>query len=99
MYHHKEDALTQFIAAQQRASDLARPDSRELHLHHHHHAAPAPTPEPGTNYRRDLPHPLVAALTMAIVSLAICLPFAFAAAVIEALNKPDVQYIQPGGRW
>lgn len=95
--YQKEDALAQFIAAQQRASDLARPTTGELHLHQHHHAAPSPAAE--TERPPERLHPLFVATYMLFVSLAISVPLALIGAIVEATNQPDVQYIQPGGRW
>jgi hypothetical protein len=97
----KADALAIWLVEQQQASRLAQqqPQLGELHLHQHHHAAPpAPvsTPEPQTVRM----HPLFVAAYMLFLSVAISLPIALIAAIVEAGSRPDVQYIQPSrGSW
>lgn len=90
--------LTQWIAQQQRASSLSQKQpAPELHLHQHHH----PTTPPAVEYepRSERLHPLFVAVYMLFVSLAISVPLALVAAIIESTTRPDVQYIQPQGRW
>lgn len=95
----QSDSLVQWIAAQRRASSLSQQQpAPELHLHQHHH----PTTPPAAEYepRPERLHPLFVAVYMLFVSIAISVPLALLAAIVESSNRPDVQYVQPQqGRW
>lgn len=94
-----QDALVQWIAAQQRASSLSQSQAPELHLHQHHHPA---TPPPSAEFERrpERLHPLFVAVYMLFVSVAISVPLALLAAIVDSSNRPDVQYVQPQrGGW
>ena len=90
----------------QQSSRLADTLPPEIHLHQHHHAAPSPPPAPVTRhrpapvptYRRELPHPLITALYMLMVSVALALPLAVIAAIVGASNHPQVIYQQQPSR-
>lgn len=90
--------LTQWIADQQRASSLStKQPAPELHLHNHHHPA---TPATDFERRPERLHPLFVAVYMLFVSIAISVPLALLAAIVDSSNRPDVQYIQPQrGSW
>lgn len=95
-------ALVLWLAEQQQASRLAQQQAPgELHLHQHHHAAPAlPVAEPEPEYRTIRLHPLFLATYILFISVAMALPLAMIAAIIEAGNRPSVQYVQPSrGGW
>lgn len=95
----QSDALAQWLAEQQRASSLSRKQpAPELHLHQHHHPA---TPPPVAEFeRRERLHPLFVAVYMLFVSIAISVPLALLAAIVDSSNRPDVQYVQPDrGGW
>lgn len=101
MKDHQAQALVLWLAEQQQASRLAQQQAPtgELHLHQHHHAAPAPAPvaEPEQDYRTVRMHPLFVAAYMLFLSVAISLPIALIAAIVD---RPDVQYVQPSrGGW
>jgi len=91
--------LTQWIAEQQRASSLSKKQpAPELHLHQHHH----PTPPPAAEFERrpERLHPLFVAVYMLFVSIAISVPLALLAAIVDSSNRPDVHYVQPQrGGW
>jgi hypothetical protein len=60
---------------------------------------PAPIAEPEQPQTVRL-HPLFVATYMLFVSVAISLPIALIAAIVEAGSRPDVQYVQPSrGGW
>lgn len=94
--------LALWLAEQQQASRLAQQQTAtELHLHQHHHAAPAPPPvaEPEQPQTVRL-HPLVLATYALLLSIAISVPLALLGAMVDALNRPTVQYVQPSrGGW
>jgi hypothetical protein len=95
MNHQKAD-LARWIAQQQQQSDIARQslDSPQLHLHHHE--APIVDSEP----QAVRMHPLITAAYMLLLSLSISLPLALIAAIVDAGNRPSVQYVQPSqGGW
>jgi hypothetical protein len=102
MKDHQAQALALWLSEQQQASRLAQQQAPgELHLHQHHHAAPMPAPiaEPEQPQTVRL-HPLFVATYMLFVSVAISLPIALIAAIVEAGDRPDVQYVQPSrGGW
>jgi ABC-type phosphate transport system permease subunit len=102
MKDQQSQALVLWLAEQQQASRLAQQQTRsELHLHQHHHAAPAPPPlaEPEQPQTVRL-HPIFVATYMLFVSVAISLPIALIAAIVESNSRPDVQYVQPQrGGW
>ncbi len=92
--------LTKWIDSQRQVSGIAQPGHQvppELHLHHH---AP-PVPQSNDQERATITriHPLFAATYMLFVSLAISIPLALLAAIVESTNRPSVQYIQPPARW
>lgn len=95
--------LTKWIDTQRQASSIAQPGQLppELHLHHHHAAPLAPTPPPINveDYRLVRMHPLLFGTYLLVVSVALALPLAFLAAIVESTNRPEVQYIQPPVRW
>lgn len=95
-----QNQLTQWIAEQQRASSLSpKQAATELHLHQHNHPAVAP-PSAEFERRSERLHPLFVAVYMLFVSVAISVPLALLAAIVDASNRPDVQYIQPQrGGW
>jgi hypothetical protein len=95
----QSDALVQWIAAQQRASSISQKQpAPELHLHQHHHPTTAAAAE--FERRPERLHPLFVAVYMLFVSIAISVPLALLAAIVDASNRPDVQYIQPQrGGW
>lgn len=103
MKDQQNRALVLWLAEQQQASRLAQQQAPgELHLHQHHHAAPAPPPvaEPEPEYRTIRLHPLILATYILFISVAMALPLAMIAAIIEAGNRPSVQYVQPSrGGW
>lgn len=95
--------LALWLAEQQQASRLAQQQAPlgEIHLHQHHHAAPAPLPmaEPEQPQTVRL-HPLALATYALLLSIAISVPLALLGAMVEALNRPTVQYVQPSrGGW
>lgn len=100
----RTEALALWLHSQQENSRLAQQQQTkpgELHLHQHHHAAPAPPPvtEPEQPQTVRL-HPLFVATYLLFVSVAISLPIALIAAIVEAGSRPDVHYVQPSrGGW
>ncbi|HZG40477.1 MAG TPA: hypothetical protein VEZ50_17505 [Nodosilinea sp.] len=93
------NALAIWLIEQQQASQTAQPQSQpgELHLHQHHHAAtppPVSPPEPQTVRL----HPLFVATYMLFLSVAISVPLALIAAIVDSTNRPSVQYVQPERR-
>jgi hypothetical protein len=98
----RADALALWLVQRQQASQLSQPQSPpgELHLHQHHHAAPAPPLVEESEPQTVRLHPLVVATYMLFLSVAISLPLALIAAIVEAGNRPSIQYVQPSrGSW
>lgn len=96
----RAEALAIWMVEQQKASKMAQQQTSagDLHLHQHHHTAPPPAAE--FERRPERLHPLFVAVYMLFVSVAISVPLALLAAIVDASNRPDVQYIQPQqGRW
>lgn len=95
----RADALAIWLVEQQQASRLAQHQKPgELHLHQHHYPAPAPLPvaEPQTVRL----HPIFVATYMLFLSIAISVPLALLAAIVDSTNRPSVQYVQPQqGGW
>lgn len=95
-----QDALALWIAQQQHDSQMAqhRHSKAELHLHQHNHAAP-----PSTATEKPQPahyHPLVVATYAVLMALAVSVPLALLGAMVDSLNRPSVQYVQPSrGGW
>ncbi len=102
----KLDALAIWLVEQQQRSPSPishRGPSGDLHLHQHTHASPAPAPiaapEPEQPQTLRL-HPLVFMFSLFLFSIAISVPLALLAAIVEATNRPSVQYVQPSrGGW
>lgn len=95
----RADALAIWLVQQQQASRLTHPKtpSGDLHLHQHHHAAsPAPVSTPAPQTMRL--HPLFVATYMLFLSVAISVPLALIAAIVDSTNRPSVQYVQPERR-
>lgn len=95
----KTEALAIWLAQQQQQSYLAQQQTQpgELHLHQHNHAAPAPAPEQRQTMKM---HPLFAATYLLFISVALALPLALIAAIVEAGNQPEIIYQQPSrGGW
>lgn len=99
----RADALAIWMVEQQQKSHLAQqqtPPAGELHLHHHHHAAPTPPPVAAPENHPARMHPLFVATYMLFISLAISIPLALLGAMVDALNRPSVEYVQPSrGGW
>jgi hypothetical protein len=102
----KDDtALARWIAQQQQQGvPLANKLPPEIHLHqHNYHAAPAPAPvaapEPKQPQTVRL-HPLVFMFSLFLLSIALSIPLALLSAIVDATNRPSVQYVQPSrGGW
>lgn len=93
------EALAIWLIEQQQASQMAQPQPQpgQLHLHQHHHAAsPAPVSNPETQTVRL--HPLFVATYMLFLSVAISVPLALIAAIVDDGNRPQVIYQQPSRR-
>jgi ABC-type phosphate transport system permease subunit len=72
----------------------------ELHLHHHHYAAPEPSPVAEPEPQTVRLHPIFVATYMLFLSIAISVPLALLAAIVDSTNRPSVQYVQPQqGGW
>ena len=96
----KADALAIWLVEQQQASRKAHPQQPPGELHLHHHAAPAPPPVADAQPQTVRLHPLITATYMLLLSLAISLPLAMLAAILDAGTRPAVQYVQPSrGGW
>lgn len=96
----KTEALAIWLAQQQQSSYQAQQQAKpgELHLHQHQHHASATPPE--FERRTERLHPLFVAVYMLFVSVAISVPLALLASIVDASNRPDVHYIQPErGGW
>ncbi|PZV07835.1 MAG: hypothetical protein DCF32_06285 [Leptolyngbya sp.] len=95
-------ALALWLAEQQQASRLAQQQAPgEIHLHQHHHHAPTrpPVAEPEQPQTVRL-HPLALATYALLLSIAISVPLALLGAMVDALNRPSVEYVQPSrGGW
>jgi hypothetical protein len=100
----KLDAMALWLVEQQQqsAAPIAhRGPAGDLHLHQHHYAAPAPVANPEPEQPHSVrPNPLVMMFSLFLFSIAISVPLALLAAIVEATNRPSVQYVQPsGGGW
>lgn len=100
----KLDAMALWLVEQQQQSSSPiahRGPAGDLHLHQHHYAAPAPgaTPEP-EQHPITRPNPLVMMFSLFLFSIAISVPLALLAAIVDATNRPSVEYVQPSrGGW
>lgn len=100
-------ALAIFLAEQaaNRPAHLAQHKQLgELHLHQHqhHYAASEPEPSPvATPEPQSLRmHPIFVATYLLFISIAISVPLALLAAIVDSTNRPSVQYVQPQqGGW
>jgi len=97
----RADALAIWLVEQQQASRLAQHQKPgELHLHQHHHAAPAPAPVAEPEPQDSRLHPIFVATYMLFISIAISVPMALLAAIVDSTNQPSVQYVRPSqGGW
>lgn len=105
-HNPKADALALWLVDQQlknRPTEVERSAGGDLHLHQHHYAVQpvqtTPEPEPET-YQTVRLHPLAFMFSLFLLSIAISVPLALLGAMVDSLNRPDVQYIQPSrGGW
>jgi hypothetical protein len=98
----RADALAIWLVEQQQASRLAQQQTApgELHLHQHHHAAPVPAPVAEPEHQTVRLHPIFMATYLLFLSVAISVPLALIAAIVDSTHRPAVQYIQPSrGSW
>ena len=100
----RAETLAIWLVEQQQKSHLAQQQqpAGELHLHQHHHAAPAPAPVAETAPQTVRMHPLFVAVYMLFVSVALSLPLALIAAIVDTGNRPtlsppnsSVRYLTP----
>ena len=94
-----QNLLSQWIAEQQRASSLSKKQpAPELHLHQHHHPTAPPAAE--HDRRPERMHPLTYMFSLFLLSIALSVPLALLAAIVESSNRPSVNYVQPSQeRW
>ena len=97
----RADALAIWLVEQQQTSRLAqhqKPGELHLHQHQHHYAAPAPVTDPAPQTVRL--HPIFVATYLLFISIAISVPLALLAAIVDSTNQPSVQYVRPSqGGW
>lgn len=100
---NRNQALALWLAANQQASHRAEKSAPpgDIHLHQHvHHAPPAPPLVEAPTEGPARVHPLTLATYAVLLSIAVSVPLALLGAMVEALNRPDVEIIQPArGEW
>jgi ABC-type phosphate transport system permease subunit len=96
----RADALAIWLVEQQTSRLAQHQKPGELHLHQHHHAAPAPAPVTDPDPQTVRLHPIFVATYILFLSIAISVPLALLAAIVDATNRPSVQYVRPSqGGW
>lgn len=88
------EKLAILLASQpKQKSELAKPT--EVHQHIHLHQAPAlPPVELSSPPDPERLHPLVVAMSMLLFSVALALPLTLLAAIVDAINQPDIYYLE-----
>ena len=103
-----KDALALWLDQQQQGAPLGNKLPPEIHLHQHYHGPqqpPAQPREPRYSRARAAREPIevgprLALLYVFVGALSLAVVFAALGAVIDSLNRPSVQYIQPSrGGW
>jgi|GEM_PF-5394474 hypothetical protein len=101
-----KDALALWLDQQQQGAPLGTKPPPEIHLHQHHYYGPQqPLAQPREHrYSRaraaTVVGPRLALLYVFVGAISLAVVFAALGAVIDSLNRPSVQYVQPQqGGW